>query len=241
MQDNTKRGEHALFWMKVLFVLFILMFFVNNAFDESMKIMQQESMALAVVYLVYTFVVAFGFLIASVMFLVYYFSWLHRAIANLRVLAKLDFSPVGAIILTLIPIIGFVLHFWIFNDMAGCQEKCMEERGLLKDRFPKKLLIAWFFATLAVVVIMFQRSEMMVVNVIENLFFVTSIGLYIKFFAFYIARERELFQFHTETLFQKRVDEAIRERDIKRAVAQLRENENKEVPKSENSESDQEK
>ena len=151
MQDNTKRGERTLFWLKVLFVLFIFLFFANNAFGESMKSMRQESVGLGVAYIAYGFVCGFGFLISSVMFLVYYFSWLHRAIANLRILTKPDFSPIGAIVLTLIPVIGFVLHFWIFNDMVGCQEKCMEERGILKGRFPKKLLVAWFFATLAVV------------------------------------------------------------------------------------------
>ena len=222
MQDNTKRGERTLFWLKVLFVLFIFLFFANNAFGESMKSMRQESVGLAVAYIVYGLVCGFGFLISSVMFLVYYFSWLHRAIANLRILTKPDFSPIGAIVLTLIPIIGFVLHFWIFNDMVWCQEKCMEERGILKGRFPKKLLVAWFFATLAVVVLMFKNSDMTALNVIQNLFFVTSIGLYIKFLTFYIAQERELFQYHTETLFRKRVDEAIRERDIQRAADMLR-------------------
>ena len=142
MQDNTKRGERTLFWLKVLFVLFIVLFFANNAFGESMKSMRQESVGLAVAYIVYGLVCGFGFLISSVMFLVYYFSWLHRAIANLRILTKPDFSPIGAIVLTLIPVIGFVLHFWIFNDMVVCQEKCMEERGILKGRFPKKLLVA---------------------------------------------------------------------------------------------------
>lgn len=225
MQDNTKRGERTLFWLKVLFVLFIVLFFANNAFGESMKSMRQESVGLAVAYIVYGLVCGFGFLISSVMFLVYYFSWLHRAIANLRILTKPDFSPIGAIILTLIPVIGFVLHFWIFNDMVVCQEKCMEERGILKGRFPKKLLVAWFFATLAVVVLMFKHSDMTALNVIQNLFFVTSIGLYIKFLTFYIAQERELFQYHTETLFRKRVDEAIRERDIQRAADMLREKE----------------
>ena len=240
MQDNTKRGEQALFWMKVLFILFILLFFVNNAFGDSMKSMQQDSVVLAVVYIIYSFICGIGFLVSSVMFLVYYFSWLHRAIANLRVIAKPDFSPVGAIILTLIPIIGFVLHFWIFNDMAGCQEKCMEERGLLKERFPKKLLVAWFFATLVYVVLMFNHSEMMVKIVIQNLIFVTSIGLYIKFFTFYIAQERELFKYHTETLFQKRVDEAIRERDIERAAEMLRKSQNEENSQSENFQADRE-
>ena len=240
MQDNTKRGESALFWMKVLFVLFIVDFFMNDVFGEYIRSMQQSA-APAIVYIIYGFCFGIAFLVSAVMFLIYYFPWLHRAIANLRILTKPDFSPVGAIVLTLIPIIGFVFHFWIFNDMVGCQEKCMEERGILKERFPKKFLVAWFFVTLVVVVLMLKRSDLMVVDIIESLFFVVSIGLYIKFFSIYVAQERELFQFHTETLFQKRVDEAIRERDIERAADMLRESENKDVPKSEDSESDQEK
>jgi hypothetical protein len=80
---------------------------------------------------------------------------------------------------------------------------------------------------------MFNHSEMMVKIVIQNLIFVTSIGLYIKFFTFYIAQERELFKYHTETLFQKRVDEAIRERDIERAAEMLRKSQNKEPPQTE--------
>ena len=134
MQDNIKRGECTLFWMKILFILFIFLFFVNNAFGESVKNVQQESVGLAVAYLIFSIACGLGFLISSVMFLVYYFSWLHRAIANLRVLTKTDFSPIGAIILTLIPIIGFVFHFWIFNNMVENQQKCMDERGILKER-----------------------------------------------------------------------------------------------------------
>ena len=30
MQDNTKRGERALFWMKAIFVIFILYFFWSS-------------------------------------------------------------------------------------------------------------------------------------------------------------------------------------------------------------------
>ena len=239
MQDNTKRGEKTLFWMKVLFILFILGSFINPSLKQALEKTQQEMFALGIAYFVYCLIFVFAFLISAVTFVVYFFSWLHRAIANLRILTKPHFSPVGAIVLTLIPIIGFVFHFWIFNDMAGCQEKCMEERGLLKERFPRKFLVAWFLATLVFLVFGFMCSNSAVENVIDNLFFVASIGLYIKFLTFYVARERELFQYHTETLFQKRVDEAIRERDIERAVAQLRENKNKEVPKSEDTNSEQ--
>ena len=68
MQDNTKRGECTLFWMKILFILFIFLFFVNNAFGESVKNMQQESVGLAVAYLIFSIACGFGFLISSVMF-----------------------------------------------------------------------------------------------------------------------------------------------------------------------------
>ena len=70
-----------------------------------------------------------------------------------------------------------------------------------------------------------NTSGQSIKGLIENILTVVSIGLYIKCFTFYIARERELYNVHTETLFRKRVDEIIREREIERAADQLRDKE----------------
>ena len=118
----------------------------------------------------------------------------------------------------------------------------MQERGILKEHFPKNLLVAWILVSVACIVMMFfslgNFFNTEIRGIIENILTVVSLGLYIKCFTLYIAQERELFHFHTETLFRKRVDEAIRERDIQRAAEMLRESENKETPQSENSQAD---
>ena len=158
--------------------------------------------------------------------MVSFLSWLHRAIANLRVISVTDFSPMGAVLLTCIPLVGFVLHFWIFNDMVARQQDCMHERGILKDRFPKKFLIGWVLASVGCLALMFigfsSPTGQEIRGLTENILTVVSVGLYIKCFMFYIAQERELYNVHTETLFRKRVDEIIREREIERAADQLR-------------------
>ncbi|WP_290762525.1 hypothetical protein [Fibrobacter sp. UBA4297] len=224
MQDNTKRGERALFWMKSIFMIFVLYFFwsspINAAFPASNDNLVTPSV---LVRIAFGAVISFGMLFSLFAFLVYFFSWLHRTIENLRVLTVTDFSPMGAVLLSCIPFVGFLLHFWIFNDIVDRQHDCMHERGILKENFPKKFLVAWILVSVGCFAVMFVDGKgSFIKDLIENILTVVSLGLYIKCFSIYIARERELFQFHTETLFRKRVDEAIRERDIARAADQLR-------------------
>jgi hypothetical protein len=113
--------------------------------------------------------------------------------------------------------------------MVARQQDCMHERGILKDRFPKKFLIGWVLASVGCLALMFigfsSPTGQEIRGLTENILTVVSVGLYIKCFMFYIAQERELYNVHTETLFRKRVDEIIREREIERAADQLRDKE----------------
>ena len=267
MQDNIKRGKHALFWMKAVLILFavLLLQMILNIVGAHFLLQSSTSQYFRVLaYLVgfaimfnfiFTFCVCIAIFVSTVSFAVNYLSWLHRAVSNLRLLTNMSFSPMGAVVLTCIPFVGYFLNYLIFRDMAKSQEKCMQQNQILKERFPIKFLNAWIIASLLLLVIVIVAPSQLgfltvvstmldvdwVLKILEKILVIVICVLYIKSFSAYIKQERELFLFHTETLFQKRVDEAIRERDIERAIAQLRESENKEVPKSENSESDQEK
>lgn len=226
MQDNTKRGERALFWMKAIFIIFILYFFWSAPINAIFPGTNDNTVTASVlVRIAFGALVSLGMLFSLIAFLVSFLSWLHRAIANLRVISVTDFSPMGAVLLTCIPLVGFVLHFWIFNDMVARQQDCMHERGILKDRFPKKFLIGWVLASVGCLALMFigfsSPTGQEIRGLTENILTVVSVGLYIKCFMFYIAQERELYNVHTETLFRKRVDEIIREREIERAADQL--------------------
>jgi len=227
MLNNTKRGERALFWMKMLFCFFVVILFVNDFFEgtifsEVAEVAKERITVLVVVRFIFQLVISIGFLVTLFVFFVTYFSWLHRAITNLRILTKPDFSPIGSIILTCIPLIGFIFHFWIFNDMAERQQMCMQQRGILKERFPKNFLIAWFFATLVFVALALKNADNAIMQFIENMIFVASVGFYIRFFMVYIKQERKLFRAHSEDLFRRRVDEILRERESIHAANQLR-------------------
>ena len=122
--------------------------------------------------------------------------------------------------------------------MVNRQERYMEQRGILKKRFPKRILNAWIIASLALSIFVFidpselgfltivsttvQDDGNQFIEFLEKTLIVIIPILYIKSFSAYIEQERELFRIHTEELFNKRVDEVVREREILRAAEMLR-------------------
>ena len=258
MQDNTKRADRVLFWAKVIFILLIVLWVQYIFLVTSVYLFFGDLFAAfaGVFFVVLSFCAFAGIFISVITFGVSYLSWLHRAVTNLRLLTTTSYSPMGAVLLTCIPFVGCFLNYFIFSDLVKSQERCMRQRGILKNRFPKRILNAWVLAMLLLLIIVFvypqQPESLMVgfatqnfsgVNVIELLektLIVIIPILYIMSFSAYAKQERELFQFHTEALFQKRVDEAIRERDIMRAAEMLRKNQNKENSQSENFQADRE-
>ena len=258
MQDNTKRADRVLFWAKVIFILLIVLWVQYIFLVTSVYLFFGDLFAAfaGMFFIVLSFCIFGGIFISVITFCVSYLSWLHRAVTNLRLLTTTNFSPMGAVLLTCIPFVGLFLNYFIFSDLVKSLERCMQQRGILKNHFPKRILNAWFLAMLLLMVVVFvyphQPGPMVVgfapqdfsgVNVIELLektLIVIIPILYIMSFSAYAKQERELFQFHTEALFQKRVDEAIRERDIMRAAEMLRKNQNKENSQSENFQADRE-
>lgn len=246
MQDNTKRGERVLFWIKVIFILFVAFWLQFVFMIASIYLLFGDLLVLftGMLFMVLSFCIAAGIFISLVVFCISYLSWLHRAISNLRLLTTTSFSPMGAVLLTCIPFVGYILNYFIFSDMVKSQEGYMQQRGILKERFPKRILNAWFIASLLLLLFVFvdpnQLGFLTVVSTtvqvdgnqfiefLKKTLVVVIPILYIMSFSAYVKQEREIFRIHTEELFNKRVEEAIRERDIERAAEMLRKSENKE-------------
>ena len=256
MQDNTKRADRVLFWAKVIFILLIVLWvqFVFGVMSVYLFFGDLFAAFAGMFFVVLSFCLFGGIFISAITFCVSYLSWLHRAVTNLRLLTTMKFSPMGAVLLTCIPFFGYFLNYFIFKDLIESQERYMQQRGILKERFPKRILNAWFIASLLLLVIVYVDPSQLgfltfmsmtfdvdgkhAFEFLEKTLIVIIPILYIMSFSAYIKQERELFQFHTEALFQKRVDEAIRERDIMRAAEMLRKNQNEENSQSENSQAD---
>lgn len=242
MQDNTKRGNRVLFWIKVIFILLAVFWLQFILVMLGMLFLSEDLLALiggmVIVPILFSLICGAIFFLSIFAFCVSYLSWLHRAISNLRLLTKMNFSPMGAVLLTCIPFIGYFLDYFIFSDMVKSQEKYMQQKGILKERFPKRMLNAWFIASLVLLVLVFvdpsQLGFFAVVSTtfdidgshafqfLEKTLIVAIPVLYIMSFSAYVKQERELFRIHTEELFNKHVDEVIREREIMRAAEMLR-------------------
>lgn len=241
MQDNTKRGNRVLFWMKVIFILFVAFWLQFVFMVASIYLLFGHWLALCtgMLFMAFAFCIGAGIFISLVVFCISYLSWLHRAISNLRLLTTTSFSPMGAVLLTCIPYFGYFLNYFIFRDMVKSQEKYMEQHGILKKRFPKKILNAWFIASLVLLILVFEEPNphgfMTIfymtlgfdgnnaITFLEKTLIVIISILYIMSFSAYVKQERELFRIHTEELFNKHVDEVIREREIERVAKMIRE------------------
>lgn len=242
MQDNTKRANRVLFWMKAIIVIFVVFWLHFIIMVLGVFLLSGDLLALfgGMLFMVLSFCIGVGIcmFILLVIFCISYLSWLHRAISNLRLLTTTSFSPMGAVVLTCIPFVGYFLNYFIFCDMVKSQENYMQQKGILKERFPKKFLNAWFVASLLLVVIVFFDPSQLgfltivsttfdvdgshAVQFLEKTLIVVIPILYIMSFSAYVKQEGELFRIHTEELFNKRVDEVIREREIMRAAEMLR-------------------
>ncbi len=123
--------------------------------------------------------------------------------------------------------------------MVKRQEGYMQQRGILKERFPKRILNAWMIASLLLLVLVFMDPNQLgfltvvfttfdidrgvVFEFLEKTLILVIPILYIMSFSAYAKQEREIFRIHTEELFNKHVEEIIREREIIRAAEKLRE------------------
>ncbi len=242
MQDNTKRANRVLFWMKAIIVIFVIFWLHFIIMVLGVFLLSGDLLALfgGMLFMVLSFCIGVGIcmFILLVIFCISYLSWLHRAISNLRLLTTTSFSPMGAVVLTCIPFVGYFLNYFIFSDMVKSQENYMQQKGILKERFPKKFLNVWFIASLALLILVvvdpkqfgfltvvfttFELDKNQVFEFLETTLIVIIPILYVMSFSAYAKQESKLFRIHTEELFNKRVDEVIREREIMHAAEMLR-------------------
>ena len=254
MQDNTKRANRVLFWIKVIFVLFVFLWlqfvldFICAYLIAHTFVTQYAVLFVGAFHMICFFGVGVAMFVAIFAFCVSFLSWLHRAVSNLRLLTTTSFSPMGAVLLTCIPFVGYFLHYLIFSDMVKSQEKYMQQKGILKERFPKRILNAWIIVSLVLIAIILARPDETgiftalfmtfefngsdAIEFLEKTLIAAIPILYIMSFSAYIKQERELFRIHTEELFNKHVDEVIREREIMRAAEMLRKSQETENPQA---------
>ena len=163
LEDNSWRGARAIFFLKFLYILIIVILVLSNIGVEIIDQLppapsedaDKESIIqfhhtvrqlyhLLMADLIPMFGTIFVWVVMWVLFNVYWILWLYRAIKNLRCLTKTFFSPVAAVVCSALPGIGYLIGVFILWDIARRQQKLLNERGIQYKPVSKRVLVIFF-------------------------------------------------------------------------------------------------
>lgn len=233
MQDNSTRGERTVFWLKavfvvtVLFALSLIPLYLNgieslaNTGDLS-QVPEAGEMMLSVLQSLFALLaLAVVFCVLSI----FWAMWLYRSEENLRRFAKTSFSPWGAVFCTLffsfIPIAGSILDYLIFRELLNGYERVLSAKGVEYVPSGRRALNAVLvLSLLSEILCFFSFTACDVAGGIAGL---ATIVAAIRLVRDVMAYEKPLFAFDQDTVLRRKVDEVLREREIEKAAAEVRE------------------
>ena len=198
--ENVLRGKSAIVWLKVL----IIFAFIIGLFSEYIIVIFKPYMNLtsadavppmefssAIASLCYFFLLlVFG--IVACISLFKFCKWMYVSIKTLRNFAPTKFSPIVAIILTLIPWVCGIFDYFIFKDILAHQESVLKSN---KANFvaPKPGILKWILILSIILLIPSILSEFFVCRLINLLVLFPICLLYIKSMSFIIENEKTLY------------------------------------------------
>lgn len=221
--ENVVRGKSAILWTKIVIILGVIV----GLFSEFAITVVKPYMEVAANKAAEQPPMAFGTAIAFLfyLFLVFVFCcvipvaafktcrWLYNTIKTLRKFTATTFSPIAAVICTLIPGISGIFDYFIFKDILARQEKTLESRKI-KFVAPKPWMLKWIII-LSVVNIFPSICYEEIVLRMFSLAILVSVGvIYIKVMAVIIENENTLSIIHERTLLERKVEEIMRQRGV---------------------------
>ena len=151
LEDNSKRGARAIFFLKFWYILIVIVLVLSNIGLEITDSMQNVSVTnkdtiRRLYYLLMTDLIPMvGATVVCILmfwlFFIYLILWIHRAVKNLRYLTKTFFSPVAAVVCTALPDIGFFISGFVLWDIARHQQMLLDERGIQFSPVTKRNLV----------------------------------------------------------------------------------------------------
>lgn len=217
--DNTVRGKRSLLWLKITFVLMIVISALGlSVYRVSHGVVDAEApLTMGLTLLLLGLVLAvFLLCISCCVSGIYLVLWLFRSQQNIRKLQPGSLSPWLAIIFSFLPAVGQFFHFFVFRRLILRTHAELDQNGVAYLPVPVKLLNGFFALSIAATLL----SSMDDKNFILGLGVVLGIGAmvcYIKTLAAFILLEEKLFQIQEEKILRKKVDEVLREREMEKA------------------------
>lgn len=243
MEDNTQRGKRTLFWLKLTFALFILVGVLALVFFGMLtgsNILEPGGEGDITDFDFATFIVLALFVIvagnSSIVWCVsgiFWLTWLFKITKNLRTVTTTTFGPWVAVICSSLPYVGTIFHYFIFKNLAKRTEEVLASKQSTEypsvarivnqaKPVPMNLINGFLIMSILSGLVTVVKNESAVV-VLAAVFGVVSYICYLKSFAALIQEEKVLFDACQEEMIQSKVDRVLREREIEKAVSQIRE------------------
>ena len=216
MKDNLERGSRIVFWLKVNFVLLLLLSIVVaifiNLFGIKENIDPDSLMALDILglSLIMSFIFfVFSLLITLIISFIYWIKWLYRAIENVNDFSKTIFSPLLSVLLSLIPVFGSIFHFFILKDLVRKTELWLHKQKIKVVKIKHVLMNSWFILMILNIVV----DQFLDMDVFRSVLGLTTLVLYIAILSKYIQYESKLSKASRENEIRKQVEAVLEQRE----------------------------
>ncbi|WP_405322832.1 hypothetical protein [Fibrobacter sp.] len=198
--ENIQRGRSAIVWLKIL----IIFAFIIGLFSEYIIVIFKPYMNLtngetppamdftsAIAILSYTFLLLiFGIVMFIAVFK--FCKWMYINIKTLRKFSSTEFSPIAAVICTLIPWVSGIFDYFIFKDILARQENVLKTHNA-KFVAPKPGQLKWILILTILILFPSIFSEFFVCRLINLLLIFPICLLYIKSMNVMIENEKTLY------------------------------------------------
>ena len=217
--ENVVRGKSAVTWIKIC----IALAFLTGIFSEYALVIFKPYMNLAkgetppamdFLSAISVFFFLFLFFIFSIVILIaaYKFcKWLYINIQTLRKFSSTEFSPLAAVLCTLVPWISGILDYFIFKDVLERQKKVLATRGQNFATVPSKMLIGIPIMTILCIAPYFYNS--IALRMFALVIALSTCVLYIKTMNAMIENEKALSIMHERELLERKMDEILAQRE----------------------------
>lgn len=215
--DNSVRGGRTIFWLKVMlgafFVVCALMFALVRAGVAAVPGDMDSTLPMTIlVLLLGTFAAGLALLVIFAIQGCYWVAWMYRSVTNLRTLGATKLHPLLAVILSVIPYVGMLIHSLVFREMVRKLDGKLTELGVEHPEVSMNKVGA--FAGLYLMSIIAPLvNDGHVTTAIALVVGVASMVCYISALTVYVQQEKLLQTAGQEEIIRRKVDEVLRQRE----------------------------
>lgn len=230
MQNNLTRGLRTVLWTKISIVIAVFAIIGFACLVRFMGVLesqpQADSLTGGMLLMLFMFgLVCFLLTVSLCIQGTFWLLWLFRSQSNLRHCRPTVISPWIALILSMLPYVGFILHFFVIRNLIRHTEEelALRRRGdasTYAPAVPMNLLYVYVAGMLLSFIfsIVSQTMPSLFISIVLTMGAAIS---YMKVLSIFVKEEHELFEITKDDELRKKVDQVLREREIEKAASEV--------------------